>query len=312
MERGKYLDLVISGCDFSGTTTQLFGIADYFSLKNYKIRDIRGSEREAMFHSEAMKEFNKEYVGFGGFLKDDTITKERIRRATKKLDDLMRLTDFKISSMAHNEISEYIDPNSADIWMMEEPTRRGAGQTVRGFELYRSQFGSKMNPIAAALAHQAYRSEEFFRFRKILREQGKIIIRSRSEESACYQIQDKENLPEGISRQQYLSLPGHQVAFGNPPTHIFLVVGPEDWKPEDYSELKSQRAGGRILDDHEKNVNYQLMVNRRYATNWIDNLYKEACKKYDSKVPEITRFNIYNSKEQIIKEMIEKVESIIK
>jgi len=310
MKKG-FIDLVISGCDFSGTTTQLFGIADYFSSKDYKVRDIRGSEREAMFHSEAMKEFNQNYVSFGEFLKDDTVSKERIIRAIEKLDDLMRLTDFKISSMVHNEISEYINPNSADVWIMEEPTRRGAGQTVRGFELYRSQFGSEMNPIAAALAHQAYRSEEFYRFRKILREEGKIIIRSRSEESACYQIEDKENLPDGISREQYLSLPGHKIAFGNSPTHIFLVVGPADWKQTDYATLKGQRCGDRILDDHEKNFEYQIMVNKRYATDWIEKLYEEGCKMCRGKVPEITRFNIYHSKEQIIQEMTSKLESII-
>jgi len=308
MKRG-FVDLVISGCDFSGTTTQIFGIADYLFSQKFEIRDIRGGEREVMFHSEAMKEFNQNYVGFGGFLKNET--KTRIDRAVEKLDDLMRLTNFKISSMVHNEITEYIDPDSAEVWIMEEPTRRGSGQTVRGFELYRSQFGSEMNPIAAAFAHQAYRSEEFFRFRKILREEEKIIIRSRSEESACYQMEDKKNLKEGISRKQYLELPGHQIAFGNPPTHIFLVVGPEDWKPKDYSDLKSQRSGGRILDDHEKNVDYQLMVNRRYATDWIDNLYDEACKKYGSRTPKIIRFNIYNSKEQIINEMISKLELII-
>jgi len=310
MGRG-FIDLVISGCDFSGTTTQLFGIADYLSSKGYKIRDIRGSEREAMFHSEAMKEFNQNYVSFGEFLKDETISKERIRRAIEELDNLMRLTDFKISSMVHNEISEYINPDSADVWIMEEPTRRSAGQTVRGFELYRSQFGSKMNPVAAALAHQSYRSEEFFRFRKILREEGKIIVRSRSEESACYQIHDKENLPEGISREQYLSLPGHKIAFGNSPTHIFLVVGPADWKPIDYATLKGQRCGNRVLDDHEKNFEYQIMVNKRYATDWIENLYKEGCEMHEGKVPEITRFDIYDSKEQIINQMTSKLESII-
>ena len=308
----NFIDLVISGCDFSGTTTQLFGLADYLSSKNYKIRDLRGSEREAMFHSEAMKEFNQNYVGFGEFLNDNENTETRKQRAIEKLDNLMKLTDFKISSMVHNEISEYINPNSADVWIMEEPTRRGAGQTVRGFELYRSQFGSEMNPISAALAHQAYRSEEFYRFRKILREEKKIIIRSRSEESACYQIRDEENLPDGILREQYLSLPGHEIAFGNPPTHIFLVVGPADWKPIDYATLKGQRCGSRVLDDHEKNFGYQIMVNRRYATNWIENLYEEGCKMHNGKFPEITRFDIYDSKEQIMDKMISKLESVLK
>ena len=320
----KFIDLVISGCDFSGTTTQLYGLADYLSSKNYKIIDLRGTEIDALFHSEEFQEkisksWENDYINFKAFMNEvekcNSTSTMSSRDFLQYANDLLigkgYSKDLMITSMVKNKISTYINPNSADVWIMEEPTRRGAGQTVRGFELYRSQFGSEMNPIAAALAHQSYRSEEFFRFRKILREEGKIIIRSRSEESACYQIQDENYLPDGISKEQYLCLPGHQIAFGNSPTHIFLIVGPENWKPEEYSELKSQRSGGRILDDHEKNIAYQIMVNKRYATDWIENLYKEGCKMHNGKVPEITRFDIYNSKEQIIQEMISKLESII-
>jgi hypothetical protein len=214
--------------------------------------------------------------------------------------------------MVQNDMTEYIDPNSADVWILEEPTNRGAGQTVRKFELYRSKFGDKLNPISAALAHQAYRSEEFFRFRRVLREEGKIIIRSRSEESACYQIFDGQHLPHGISQEQSLSLPGHQIAFGNPPTNIFLIVGPEDWKQGDYIQLRRKRCSKRILDDHEKSVEYQLMVNRRYATNWLEKLYEQGCRMHGGKVPEITRFSIYDSKKEIKEKMTKKVESILK
>ncbi len=320
----KFIDLVISGCDFSGTTTQIDGLIEHLSTKGKKVRDIRGTEIEALFHSERFqrvisRSWGNNYLNFKSFMKEvdecKSVSTMSSRDFLQYANDLLigngHSKDLIIASMVHNDITEYIEPSSADAWIMEEPTRRGAGQTVRGFELYRSQFFSEMNPIAAALAHQAYRSEEFFRFRKILREKKKIIIRSRSEESACYQIQDKENLPDGISREQYLSLPGHEIAFGNPPTHIFLVVGPANWKIIDYATLKGQRCGNRILDDHEKNFEYQVMVNHRYATSWIDELYGEACKRYGSKVPEITRFDIYEPKEKIIEQMISKLESII-
>ncbi|MEK6913727.1 MAG: hypothetical protein AABW47_03595 [Nanoarchaeota archaeon] len=223
----KCIDLVISGCDFSGTTTQLSGIMDFLLSQGFKIRDLRGTEIDALFHSESMIDFNWKYVSLYEFLHDERVHPFIISEAKNMLNRLT-LERIKISSMVHNEITEYIDPDSADVWIMEEPTRRGAGQTARGFELYRSQFGSEVNPITAALAHQAYRSEEFFRFRKVLRENRKIIIRSRSEESACYQIRDEQTLPNGILKNQYLELPGHQIAFGNTPTHIFLAVGPDN------------------------------------------------------------------------------------
>ncbi len=306
----RFLDLVIGGCDFSGTSTQIKDLIDYFKSKNKVVRDLRGTEVDAMFHTESFFPHNINYTSLTefstGFKTHPFIVREVLNNINK-----IAVKKFRISSMVHNEISEYINPNSADIWIMEEPTKRGAGQTVRNYELYRSQFRSEMNPVSAALAHQAYRSEEFDRFRRVLREEGKIIIRSRSEESACYQIFDEDSLPNGISREQYLSLPGHEIAFANPPTNIFIVHGPEDWKPNDYIQLRKERAGERILDDNEKGVGYQLMVNRRYATNWLEELYEEGCRMYGGKVPEITRFNIYDSKEDIRDKMINKLESIL-
>jgi thymidylate kinase len=307
----KYLDLVVSGDDFSGTSTQIDGLIKYFRDSGRKVRDIRGTETDAMFHAEAMKSFNKFYASLDEFSNDRRICPSFIvREGRSRVHSLVRKN--KISSMVHNDVSEYINPDSADVWVMEEPTRRGAGQTVRTIELYRSKFNSESNQAAAALAHQAYRTEEFLRFRKVLRESGKIILRSRSEESACYQIFDDESLPGGVSRQVYMTLPGHKIAFGNPPTHIFVVCGPENWKPEDYLELKKQRNDRRIDDDYEKNASYEIMVNKRYATEWLENLYEEGCRLHGGKVPEITRFDIYHPKEQIIKEMTEKLKSVEK
>lgn len=307
----KFIDLVISGCDFSGTSTQIEGLIKYLKSSGKRVRDIRGTEEDAMFHAEIMSKYNHSHASLDELMNDKNVPQTILSQIISNMGKTLRMNHLKVSSMVQNEITEYINPDSADVWIMEEPTHRGSGQTVRRFELYRSQFGDKMNPISAALAHQAYRSEEFFRFRNPIRKAGKNVIRSRSEESACYQIQDKEHLPEGISREQYLSLPGHQVAFGNPPTNIFVVTGPSDWKQADYIKLRKERVDGRILDDHEKAVGYQILVNNRYATDWLEKLYEEGCGMYGSRVPEITRFDIYHSKEKIIQEMIQKLESII-
>lgn len=307
----EFIDLVITGCDFSGTSTQVDGLIDYLKSTGKKVRDIRGTEEDAMFHTEVMNQYNHTHTNLDELMHDKRIHPLVSSNAINDVNKILRMNRLKVSSMVDNAISEYIDPESADFWIMEEPTHRGAGQTVRRFELYRSEFDGKRDSISEALAHQAYRSEEFFRFRGPIRKAGKSVIRSRSEESACYQIQDEEHLPQGIPREQYLSLPGHQIAFGNPPTHIFVVAGPENWNTIDYALLSTERARGRIMDDNERAIHYQVFVNHRYATDWLDNLYKEACGLYDSKVPEITRFDIYHSKEQIIQEMIDKLEPLL-
>lgn len=194
---------------------------------------------------------------------------------------------------------------------MEEPTKRGAGQLNRTIEQNRSQFGDEMNSIAASLAHQAYRTDEFLRFRQVFREKNKIILRSRSEESACYQIFDSQFLKNGISMDDYLHLPGHKIAFNHTPTNIFVVCGPESWTTQDYLQLKSERSNGRAIDDYENNPEYQVLVNKRYASGWIDELYKKGCAMHGGTTPEITRFNIYDSKEQIKEKMISKLETIL-
>jgi hypothetical protein len=308
----RLLDLVVSGCDFSGTSTQIRGLIKYFQSTGKIVRDIRGTETDAMFHAQALEDFNRDYISLAQFSNIQNTHPFMLQDGINKVEMLTRKNGFNIASMVINDVSEYINPHRADVWIMEEPSRRGAGQTVRTIELYRSKFGDKSNQASAALAHQAYRTEEFLRFRKVLREAGKIIVRSRSEESACYQIFDDETLPGGVSRTVYLNLPGHKIAFGNPPTHIFVVCGPENWKPEDYLELKRQRTDGRVDDDYEKDAEYQIMVNKRYASDWLENLYQEACQMHGGKVPSITRFDIYKSKEEIVQEMINKLKEILK
>lgn len=327
MIRDNFLDLVVSGPDMSGTGTQINDIIDFLEAQKLRTRDLRGTEIDALFHSEQFqKEIKnmgrtKDYLNLKEFLTDSKrfidagvsylTPKDFFFRVQELLSGGGTNQDLKIASMINNEITTYINPNSADAWIMEEPTKRGAGQVNRTIEQNRSKFGDEFNPIAAALSHQTYRTDEFLRFRKPLREKNKIIVRSRSEESACYQIHDPNFLKEGIKMNDYLKLPGHKIAFQNAPTNIFVVCGPQNWTADDYTELKSQRSDGRNIDDHEKMADYQAMVNNRYASDWIDNLYEIGCKMHGGTPPEITRFNIYDSKKEIRNKMISKLEKIL-
>lgn len=329
MKGENLIDLVVGGPDMSGTSTQITDIVNFFKSLGKRIKDIRGTELEAIFHAEIFNEYNNGYVCLKDFLKDISVSEEKKKDFIYKANELLigsnSRQDLKIASMVKNDITTYIDPDSADVWVMEEPVRRGSGQTVRTLENNRTQYGSETDQISASFSHQVYRVDEFYRFRKILRERDKIIIRSRSEESACYQIQDPKHLKFGISKAVYVRLPGNKIAFSFPPTHIFIVCGPDSWTkdqyllvseneelvPQKYFDFRQKRGDGRLLDDFEKDVDYQLLVNKRYAGSWLDNLYKEACKKYNSKVPEIVRFKIYDKKEVIKQQMETKLKQIV-
>jgi thymidylate kinase len=312
----KFIDLVIAGPDFSGTTTQINDLVSHFKSNNFRVRDLRGTEVDALFHADRFSDINYEYDSLKDFLDDPDTTQNSKNIFLEEVYDLLsgrnNRSDLLLGSMIKNDCSTYIDPASADVWVMEEPPRRGAGQICRTIEQNRSKYGSQLDGLSAALAHQAYRTDEFLRFRKPLRDAGKIIIRSRSEESACYQVYDEKNLRSGIRLNEYLMLPGHKIAFANPPTHIFVVCGPIDWDKDEYLKLKSERTGNRILDDHEKNYSYQLLVNQRYATDWINNLYRQGCSMYQSREPEIIRFDIYNDKETTRLSMRDKIEEILR
>lgn len=312
----KFLDLVVGGPDMSGTSTQVQNIIEYFQGKGMRVKDIRGTEVDALFHAKRF-----EYLGSQlhcrDFINNLFISQNLKRQFLEEAHQLMSgigcgtNQDLRVSSAIKNNVCTYIDQNSADVWIMEEPTKRSAGQVNRVIEQNRSQFNSHINPTAAAETHSVYRTDEFLRFRKPFREKGKIIIRSRSEESACYQIYDKKCLPNGVREKYYLNLAGHKVAFGNPPTHIFVVCGPKNWTAQDYLELKRKRCADRYEDDHEKDASYQVLVNKRYASSWLNNLYKKGCKKHGGQVPEITRFDIYASINEIRNQMNEKLEEIL-
>jgi thymidylate kinase len=290
--------LVIGGPDFSGTTTQIKDMITYLKDNNLRVKDLRGTEIDALFHSEKFSDFNHRYSSLSEFLDDTTVSNGVKSYVLEESNNLMsgrnNKSNLLVASMVRNDCTTYINPNFADVWIMEEPTCRGAGQTCRVIEQNRSKFGDVMDGRSAAMAHQAYRTEEFLRFRQPLRNAGKVIIRSRSEESACYQIFDKNHMKSGISITEYLKLPGHKIAFENPPTDIFVVCGPADWDKDAYLKLKEIRKGRRVLDDHENDAEYQLLVNQRYASNWIEQLYSKASMCYGSFEPNIVKFDIYN------------------
>lgn len=305
-------DIVVCGPDMSGTSSQIQDLISFFREQGKHVRDIRGTEIDALYHAQCFASINKDHISLQHYLCDTTVPEEQKKEflfeSYKLLSGYQNRSDLRIASMVENNLTTYIDPDSADVWIMEEPARRGAGQVNRTLEQNRTAYEAVPDHTAASLAHQAYRADEFFRFRKPLRDAGKIIIRSRSEESACYQIYDPELLPDGINREDYITLPGHKVAFSHPPTHLFIVCGPKDWTVDEYKRLKEERAGTRILDDYENNLEYQVMVNNRYAGEWIGDLYKEACGRYGSQVPEIVRFDIYKSKEEIKEELVDYIE----
>ncbi len=316
-----FIDLVIGGPDMSGTSTQIRDLISFFQSTGKIVKDISGTELDVLFHCEIFNDYNKNYLNLNEFLNDSNVIENKKTKFI--LDATKLLQNLRLASMIDNDITTYINPDKADVWIMEEPVRRGAGQTNRVFELNRSKFCAKENQISNSMSHQVYRSDEFYRFRKILREKNKIIIRSRSEESACYQIYDKCLIKTGITKDKYINLPGNKIAFSNPPTHIFLVCNSEKWAlqkikstnkkniVEEYKKLITLRTGNRILDDFEKNIEYQLLVNKRYASNWINKLYATGCSKHNSNVPKIFKFNIYDSKENIKENMKNTIISIL-
>jgi len=305
------IDLVICGPEMSGTGTQVADTIEWLRGRGKTVRDMRGTEVEALFHAKRFRALNENYVNLRDFVHDDKVLHTDklyfFQDATRLLSFGETNRDLKVASMVLNEVSTFVDPDSADAWIFEEPTKRGAGQVNRATEQNRSRYSSTMDPIAAAYCHQTYRVDEYLRFRRVLREAGKFIVRSRSEESACYQIRDEYHLPHGIDRNAYLALPGHKLAFGNPPTCIFVVCGPADWTAEGYNELRAKRTAGRYLDDYEQNTDYILLVNRRYASAWLEELYEEACALYGSKPPVIHRFDINLPKDALREAMQRKL-----
>ena len=152
------IDLVIGGPDMSGTSTQIQNTIEFFQQRGKKVRDISGTEIDALFHADIFSVINKIHPNLKSFLQDERIFQETktgfLYQAHLLLAGLDRGTnmDLKVASMVENDISTYIDPNAADVWVMEEPTKRGAGQVNRVIEQNRSRWGSVIDPVSAAIS----------------------------------------------------------------------------------------------------------------------------------------------------------------
>ena len=57
-----FMDMSIGGPDMSGTTLQIKNIIGYFQGKGEIVRDIRGTEIDALFHAEKFLRFNKSKI----------------------------------------------------------------------------------------------------------------------------------------------------------------------------------------------------------------------------------------------------------
>ena len=281
MASQRFFDIVVSGPDMSGTSSQVGDIISYFEEKGLKVRDLRYGEADALFHAERFKDLNRDFRSLRECkeaLKNGDMSPSETWGAFKEWEDLVARKPHRYgASCVENDVSTYINPESADVWVLEEPSKRGL---VRMVDMNMSQFGSEHNPRIQGYSYGDDRFHEFKRFREPLRDAGRIIIRSRSEESGAYQIRDEDYLPSGIPFDEYVRIPGNELAFRNPPSIIFAVCAPGDWTEEEYKELKRQRSGDRALDDHELNPQYQLLVNRRYATDWLkEEFYKPAIER---------------------------------
>src|SRR5690606_38976510 len=135
-KRGRYLDLVICGPDMSGTSTQIKGLIKYFRSLEMKVRDLRGTEIDALFHSKKFQDslskswIKENYSNFQEFLKEvkecqpvTTVDPQNLLfYANELLSGGGTNQDLRVASMVNNSITTYVDPNSADVWVMEEPT----------------------------------------------------------------------------------------------------------------------------------------------------------------------------------------------
>jgi len=292
------LDVVIAGPDMSGTTTQIQDAIDFFLSRSLYVRDMRGSDIDALFHAERFNAFNAIHTSLEAFLNDPNVS-----RATKEklMFDLgIEIRKMEVASFVENSRTNFVNPNKANVWVFEEPPKRGSGIYCRVFEQNRGEFQAKRDPVAEAHSHADYRVFEYFAYRRILRELEKIILRSRSEESRTYQQYDKDFLPDGIPGCDYDKLPGHKIAYFAAPTHVLIGHGPTDWSREDYLKFKQERTRERLPDGFEEDFERQLLVNRRYAqVGWLETVYRNACKKYHGIEPRIIRFDMRMSMPEI-------------
>ncbi len=72
--------------------------------------------------------------------------------------------------------------------------------------------------------------------------------------------------------------------------------------PNEYESLFDyyQSEIKHIIDDLDEE---NILVNRRYASEWLEELYEERCGMLGVKPPGIIRFDLYKTEQQINKEI---------
>ncbi|MFP4118506.1 MAG: hypothetical protein ACLFTH_00450 [Candidatus Woesearchaeota archaeon] len=327
------LDIGISGFDRSGTSTQINGIIDHLE-KQYglQVKDFRGSENAALFHADQFRDKIGNHISWKGFLLDNSIPSSVKMELSYEFAKLMEGVstingpdgepvnkkagaDLKIGAFADDD--EYftrLSLENLDVAIFEEPAKRTSGVSCRKVEQKMSAFDRDLTPRETLLAHSIYRKDEFLRFRERLRMHNKIIVRSRTEESTmAYQFMDKNVLPKGTTLEEFMDAPGiTEYALKYPPTHLFIVCGPEDMTKDDLKSIYNARNDGRVEDDFEKNLDYQLLVNNRYASGEVELLYEKLCPELGARKPEFIYLNLYDDIETMNSKITGELDRIIK
>ncbi len=318
----SYLDIVICGPDHSGTSTQINDSIEFFKNKNLVVKDLRGGEFNALFHRQSEfiydklkfccseDEVKKSIVNYDSFVK--FANEKKVTNLIREVDEkiIKDLRSNKPSSMVDNGICNFINPDYADVWVMEEPSKRGVGFAIRNLLMYASSFNQYYDKKEEAYAYSLDRKVEFDLYRKVLRDEGKIILRSRSEESLLYQLHDREIIRDGYLLSEAISLPGNKNAFMNGPDHLLVVAGKDGWTLSDAEKL-ALRGTNKVLDDFEQDIPRQALVGRRYASSDLEDMYAQANIFFGSKIPSFHRFDIWKSKGEIRDEMNSVLEKIL-
>ncbi|MGM5481737.1 MAG: hypothetical protein ACQESE_05005 [Nanobdellota archaeon] len=328
-ELKKAIDIGVSGFDRSGTSTQINGIINHLETKyDLRVKDFRGSENAALFHADKFMHYINGHRSLKEFLLDNSVPvdhKQHLAFEFMKLLEgvyedngtyVFRKADMDMKVAAINDDEKNytkISPDFLDVGVFEEPSKRTAGVSSRKTELKMSAFDRLITPYENLIAHSVYRKDEFLRFREKLRQMNKIIVRSRTEESTiAYQFKDENVLSNGSTLEQFMSMPGiTEYALKYPATHLFIVCGPENMTLDNLKEIYSSRDDGRIQDDHEKNLDYQLLVNNRYASGFVERMYEKLCPQVGSQKPEFIYLDLKDNIPTMNKKIASHLDRII-
>jgi hypothetical protein len=90
-----------------------------------------------------------------------------------------------------------------------------------------------------------------------------------------------------------------------------VAHGPDNWTVADMTAFAEKRMGGRLRDDYEKDADYQLLINKRYATDSLENLYRVGTKLHHGIMPTFIRFDMTKPKNLLQIEMTRALNKIL-